>query len=38
METDIIQTVQSKEDNDDANTVCVEDTIPTKSVEMLMNF
>jgi len=38
METDIIQTVQSKEDSADANTVSVEDTIPTKSVEMLKYF
>jgi len=36
MQTDIIQTVQSKEDSADANNVCVEETIPTKSVEMLM--
>ena len=38
METDIIETVQSKEGSADANTMCVEDTITTKSVEMLKYF
>jgi len=38
METDIIQTVHNEEDSADANTVCAEDTILTKSVETLKYF
>jgi hypothetical protein len=34
MDSDIIQTVHSKADSYDANTVCVEDIIPTKSMGM----
>lgn len=37
-EIDIKQTMRGKEDSDEANTVCVEHIIRTKSVEALVLF